>query len=61
MHRFIPRYSAGLSPAISLPNKKQKSTGGSRCPFLYRFPYFLAAGVAGFAGAFGAGAPTEAW
>ncbi|HHS0794627.1 TPA: hypothetical protein ACTC14_002131, partial [Neisseria meningitidis] len=23
---------------------KQKSTGGSRCPFLYRFPYFLSAG-----------------
>ncbi|HGO8218088.1 TPA: HK97 family phage prohead protease [Neisseria meningitidis] len=39
---------------------KQKSTGGSRCPFLYRFPYFLSAGSTGLAGAFGAGAPTEA-
>ncbi|ACF30704.1 Conserved hypothetical protein [Neisseria gonorrhoeae NCCP11945] len=61
MHRFIPRYSAGLSPAISLPNKEQKSAGGSRCPFLYRFPYFLTAGSTGLAGPFGAGAPTEAW
>ncbi|HFC7533143.1 TPA: HK97 family phage prohead protease [Neisseria meningitidis] len=39
---------------------KQKSTGGSRCPFLYRFPYFLSAGSTGLAGPFGAGAPTEA-
>ncbi len=39
---------------------KQKSTGGSRCPFLYRFPYFFTAGSTGLAGPFGAGAPTEA-